>query len=44
MKILLIVLLILGSAFVIALLITAVLGIELIDEVLEFFEDRRDSE
>lgn len=38
MKILLIVLLVLGSAFVIALLITAILGIELIEKTFEFIE------
>lgn len=38
MKTLLIVLLILGSAFVIALLIAALFGIEVIDQVFEFFE------
>ena len=38
MKMLLIVLLIVGSAFTIALLIAALFGIELIEKTFEFFE------
>lgn len=38
MKTLLIILLILGSAFVIALLIATVFGIELISKAFDFFE------
>lgn len=42
MKILLIVLLIVGSIFTIALLIAALFGIELIEKVLEYFDNSDD--
>lgn len=42
MKILLIVLLIVGSIFTIALLIAALFGIELIEKVFEYFDNSDD--
>ena len=42
MKILLIVLLIIGSIFTLALLIAALFGIELIEKVFEYFDDKYD--